>query len=149
MIDLPSEADIACRAETLFDLITDLRGQDRWLTPSSAFRGTLNLSENPATLGTTYREPGPLGVRNGTVSEYERPTRNTFHQPMTARGGLGTIDVVLRYVLTPNGDRTHVRRAVTIEIPWPLKLFQPVIVRSFWHESGRTLMALKAYADRL
>jgi hypothetical protein len=55
----------------------------------------------------------------------------------------------LRYTLTPTGGTTHVTRVVTIGIPWSLKVIQPVIIRSFRVESGRTLMALKAYADRL
>jgi hypothetical protein len=73
----------------------------------------------------------------------------TFQQPMTLRPHTGTVDVTLRYVLTPHGDFTHVRRAVTIGIPWSLKLAQPVIVWSFRTESARTLQALKAYADTL
>jgi hypothetical protein len=28
---------------------------------------------------------GPLGVRSGTVREFERPMRITFHQPMTMK----------------------------------------------------------------
>lgn len=68
---------------------------------------------------------------------------------MTLRLHAGTIDVTLRYVLTPHGDFTHVRRVVTIDVPRSLKLLAPVIVRSFRTESGRTLEALKAYADAL
>jgi uncharacterized protein YndB with AHSA1/START domain len=149
MIDIPGEADIGCPAEAIFDLIVDFDGQDRWLTKSSAFRGTENISENPVKLGSTYREPGPLGVRNGEVVEYERPFAVVFHQPMTFKLGLGTVDVVMRYALTPGPASTHVRRVVTIAIPWPLKLLQPVIVGSFRAESARTLVALKAYADTL
>ena len=100
-------------------------------------------------LGTTYREPGPLGVRNGTVSELERPTRITFHQPMTLKLGLGTIDVVLRLTLTPRGESTHVRRVVTFDIPRSLRLVQPLIVLGFRRENARTLRALKAHADTL
>lgn len=36
---------------------------------------------------------------------------------------------------------------MTIRIPWLLKLLQPIVVRSFRIESGRTLLALKSYAD--
>jgi hypothetical protein len=147
MTDIPSEAEIHCSAQTLFDLIVDLRRQDRWLSPSSSFHGTTEISSDPVTLGTTYRELEPLGVRNGTVTEFEPPTKITFHQPMTMRFHLGIVDVIMRYTLTPAGDSTHVRRVVTIRIPWPLKLFQPVVVRAFRIESGRTLLALKAYAD--
>jgi uncharacterized protein YndB with AHSA1/START domain len=116
-IELPCEADIRCSAETIFDLIVDFRGQERWLGKSSSFRGTHDISSDPVVLGTTYREPGPLGVRNGTVTEYERPTRVAFHQPMTGRFRTGTIDVLMRYTLAPRGEWTLVRRLVTIDLP--------------------------------
>jgi uncharacterized protein YndB with AHSA1/START domain len=148
-MQIPSEAEIACSAERIFDLIIDLQGQDRWLRKSSSFRGTKDISSNPVALGTTYREPGPFGVRAGTVTEFVRPRQIAFHQPMIMKLHLGTIDIVMRYTLTPGAASTHVRRVVTIEIPWPLKLMQPVLLGAFRHESGRTLSALKAYADKL
>lgn len=148
---LPAEADIRCPAEKIFDVITDFGGQERWLSKSSAFRGTTAISSDPVRLGTTYREPGPFGVRNGTVTEFERPTAITFRQPMTLRLGAGIVDVTLRYTLTPGpaAGVTHVARAVTITVPPRLRLLQPVLVRAFRTESTRTLMALKAYADTL
>jgi uncharacterized protein YndB with AHSA1/START domain len=147
MTEIAAEADIRSPAEKIFDLIIDFRGQDRWLTPSSAYHGTLEISSDPVTLGTTYREPGPFGVRHGRVTEFERPTAITFRQPMTMRLHAGTVDVVLRYTLTPRDGLTRVRRVVTVGIPWSLKLAQPVLVRAFRTESSRTLLALKAYAD--
>jgi len=104
--EVPSEADIHCSAEKIFDVIIDFRGQDRWLTKSSAFHGTSEISMNPVTLGTTYREPGPFGVRNGTVTEFERPTKLTFHQPMTIKLHSGIVDVTMRYTLTPGAGST-------------------------------------------
>ena len=148
-IELPCEAEINCAAETIFDLIVDLRGQEGWLGKSSAFRGTHEISSDPVALGTTYREPGPLGVRNGTVTEFDRPAVVTFHQPMTGRFNGGTIDVLMRYTLAPRGESTLVRRLVTIDIPRSLRLFRPILVRAFAHESRRTLLALKAHADTL
>ena len=68
-------------------------------------------------LGTTYREPGALGVRNGEVVEFERPTHVAFRQPMTGRLHTGTIDVLMAYTLTPSGAFTHVHRLVTIDCP--------------------------------
>jgi hypothetical protein len=149
MFEIPSDADIQCSAEKIFDLIIDFRGQDRWLPKSSAFHGTSDVSSNPVTLGTTYREPGPFGVRNGTVTEFDRPTKITFHQPMTMKLNSGIIEVTMRYTLSPRAESTQVRRVVTIGVPWSLKLFQPLLVREFRVESGRTLLALKAYADKL
>jgi hypothetical protein len=149
MTDIASEADIECPAGKIFDVITDFSGQDRWLARSSAFRGTTRVSSDPVTLGTTYREPGPFGVRNGTITEFDRPARVTFHQPMTMKLHAGIVDVTLRYTLVPRTGLTHVRRVVTIAVPWPLKLLQPLLVRAFRTESRRTLLALKAYADTL
>jgi uncharacterized protein YndB with AHSA1/START domain len=149
MTEIASEADIQCSAGKIFDVIIDFRGQDRWLAKSSTFRGTTEISSNPVTLGTTYREPGPFGVRNGTVTEFERPAKITFHQPMTIRLHAGTVDVTMRYTLTPRPESTHVQRVVTLGVPWSLRLFQPLLVHAFRAESGRTLLALKAYADKL
>jgi uncharacterized protein YndB with AHSA1/START domain len=149
MSEIPAEADIRCPSEKIFDVIIDFGGQDRWLTPSSAYHGTLEVSSDPVTLGTTYREPGPFGVRHGRVTEFERPAAITFHQPMTMRLHAGTVDVLMRYTLTPVDGGTRVRRVVTLGIPWSLKLVQPVLIRAFRTESSRTLRALKAYAETL
>ena len=149
MIEMPFEVDILCPAEKVFELIIDFRAQDRWIAGSSAFHGTTEISSNSVALGTTYCEPGPFGVRYGTVTEFERPTKVTFHQPMTLRARAGVVDAVVRYTLSPKGEATHVRRVVTLGIPWPLKLLQPILVREFRTESARTLRALKAYADKL
>jgi uncharacterized protein YndB with AHSA1/START domain len=148
MTELKLEADIGCPAEKVFDLITDFGGQNRWLSPSSSFRGTAVLSPGPVGLGTKYRESEPFGVRNGTVTEFDRPAKVTFHQPMTIKLHAGTIDVTVRYTLTSTVGQTHVMRAVTLGIPWPLKLFQPALVSAFRKESRRTLLALKAFADQ-
>jgi uncharacterized protein YndB with AHSA1/START domain len=149
MTELRSEADVRGSAEKLFDMITDFRGQDRWLAKSSAYHGTTEISSNPVALGTTYREPGPFGVRNGAVTEFERPTKITFHQPMSMILRWGTIDVTVRYTLTPGAGTTHVARVVTLGIPWSLKVLQPLLVHAFRAESSRTLLALKVYADSL
>jgi uncharacterized protein YndB with AHSA1/START domain len=148
MTELKLEADIGAPAEKVFDLITDFGDQDRWLAPSSSFRGTTVLTPGAVALGTRYRESEPFGVRNGTVIEFERPAKVAFHQPMTIRLRAGTIDVTVRYTLTPSVGSTHVTRVVTLGIPWSLKLFQPVMVGAFSKESRRTLLALKAYADK-
>ncbi|AKK29054.1 SRPBCC family protein [Mycobacterium sp. EPa45] len=150
MITLACDADINCSAERIFDVITDLRGQDGWLSESSAFKGTEDISTGPVRVGTTYREPGPLGVRSGVVTEFERPTAVTFHQPMTLKFGLGVLDITLGYTLTPQGaTSTHVRRVCRLTLPAHLKPFKPVFVRAFRVESARTLAALKEHADAL
>ena len=79
------------------------------------------------TLGTTYREPRPFGVRNGTVTESGRPAKITFHQPMTIKLHSGTVDVTMRYTLTPTAESTHVQRVVTLGVPWSLTIVLPLL----------------------
>jgi hypothetical protein len=73
MIDIPAAAEIHCPAEQVFDLIIDFGRQSRWLSASSAFDGTTEVSSDPMALGTTYREPGACGVRHGEVTQFVRP----------------------------------------------------------------------------
>jgi uncharacterized protein YndB with AHSA1/START domain len=149
MIEVRVEADIRASAETIFAAIVDFRGYDRWLPGSMVFKGITDISSDPVALGTTWAEPGPNGVRHGTVTEFEPPTRVTFHAPMTLKPRfLGMIDITVRLTLAPTEGSVHVIRVVTIGIPWPLKLVQPFVVRQFRVESGRAMRALKVFAER-
>jgi uncharacterized protein YndB with AHSA1/START domain len=142
------DAEIRAPAEKIFAAIVDLRGYDRWLAPSNVFEGITEISSGPVALGTTWTERGPNGVRHGTVTQFEPPTRVMFHQPMTMSPRfLGVIDITVGLTLTPSPTSVHVRRVVTFGIPWPLKLVQPLVVRQFRVESSRTLLALKEFAE--
>jgi uncharacterized protein YndB with AHSA1/START domain len=146
IVEIPLEAEVECSAEPVFEVIADLRGQDRWLAQSTAFRGTVDVSDNPVRLGSTYREPTPQGVRHGEVIEFEPPVRITFHQPMSLRP-FGRIDIVQRYTLEPQGDTTLVRRVAVVGIPAYLRPLARIILSTTTRESGRTLSALKAYCE--
>jgi uncharacterized protein YndB with AHSA1/START domain len=148
MTQIRQEAEIAAPIEKIFAAIVDLRGYDRWLATSKVFEGITDISSDPIGLGTTWSEHGPNGVRHGTVTDFEAPTRVTFHQPMTMNPRfLGIIDITVGLTLTPRPTSVLVRRVVTIGIPWPLKVVQPFVVRQFRMESDRTLVALKRFAE--
>ena len=61
MVEIHQETEIHSTAATVFGVIVDLRGYDRWLTPSTAYAGTTDISADPIAAGTTYVESG-LGV---------------------------------------------------------------------------------------
>ena len=148
MLQIRQEAEIDAPAEKIFAAIVDLRGYERWLAKSEVFEGITDISSGPVVLGTTWSERGPNGVRHGTVTDFEPPTRVTFHAPMTMKPRLlGVIDITVNLTLTPTPASVRVSRVVTIRIPWALKLIQPLVVRQFRVESGRTLLALKRFAE--
>lgn len=148
IVEIPLQAEVQCSAERIFEVIADLNGQDRWLGRSAAFRGTVDVSDNPVRLGSTYREPSPQGVRHGEVTEFEPPELITFHQPMRLRP-FGRIDIVQRCTLEPQGDTTLVRRVAVVGIPVYLRPVAHIIIRTTSRESERTLTVLKAYCETL
>jgi uncharacterized protein YndB with AHSA1/START domain len=101
------ETEVNCTADTIFAVIVDLRGYDRWLTPSTAYAGTTDVSADPINAGTTYVESGPGGVRHGTITEFQPPTGVVFHQPMTLKPRpLRIINIHVRYTLTQRQPRS-------------------------------------------
>jgi uncharacterized protein YndB with AHSA1/START domain len=149
VVQVRLETQIEAPADAIFAAIVDFRGYDRWLTRSSAFDGITDISSEPIALGTTWTEPGPNGVRHGTVTEFEPSTRVTFHAPMTMKPRLlGVMDISVTLTLSPTPGSVRVRRVVTIGVPWALKPIQPIVVRQFRVESARTMSALKAFAER-
>ncbi len=148
MTEIREEVEIAAPAERIFAAIVDFRGYDRWLTASKVFEGIKDVSSDPIALGTTWTESGPNGIRHGTITDFETPTRVTFHEPMTLRPRLlGVIDITISLTLETKPEAVRLRRVVTLRIPWTLKLVQPLVVRQFRVESRRTLMALKDFAE--
>ena len=149
MSQVRQEADIQASAETVFAAIVDLRGYERWLTSSSAFAGITDISPGPVGPGTTWTESTPMGVRHGTITLFEPPTRVTFHEPMTVNPRfLGVIEITVSITLTPRATSVHVGRVVDIGTGFPLNLVQPFVVRQFRTESRRTMLALKDQVER-
>ncbi len=148
MTELRVEADIRATPEAIFAAIVDLRGYHRWLTRSTAYAGTTEISAEPVTVGTTYVESSPLGVRRGTVTELDPPASVTFHQPMIMRPALlGVLDIRVRYTLTPSAGSVHLTRVVTLTLPPLLRLVTPVVVSQIRQESERTVRALRTFAE--
>ena len=141
--------DVQAPAEKVFEAIVDLRGYGRWLDSSADYGGTIDVSDDPVTEGTTYAEPSRLGVRRGTVTEFRAPELVTFDQPMTLRPRLfGEIDIRVSYTLTSVAGGVRVERAVMVTLPWVLRPVGPVVLARFRRESGRTMQALKAFVER-
>jgi uncharacterized protein YndB with AHSA1/START domain len=141
--------DIPAPAETVFDVLVDLRGYDRWLSTSADYAGTTEISTDPVAAGTTYVEPSRLGVRRGTVTELVAPTRVSFHQPMTLRPRLfGVIDIQAAFSLTPMPGGVRVERVVTVTLPWQVRPVAPLVLARFRRESARMMAALKTHLTK-
>jgi uncharacterized protein YndB with AHSA1/START domain len=149
MVKLQWEADIRASAERVFALLAELRDYERWLPQSSAFHGTIDISDGPIAIGTTYIEPGPFGVRHGRVTEFVPPTTLSFEQPMTMKPkALGVVGIRLRHTLTPGIDTVHLLRELRLEPHGPVKFAMPLVVLAFRVENARMMKTLKGFAEK-
>jgi hypothetical protein len=148
MIALSWEADIAADADEVFSLLVELRDYGRWLPGSSAYHGTVEISDGPIRVGTTYIEPGPLGTRIGRVTKLIRPTALDFEQPMTMRPSiLGVIGIRLFHTISPQANSVHLVRRLVLSPQGPVKLATPLVVRAFTAENERMMQSLKTFAE--
>jgi uncharacterized protein YndB with AHSA1/START domain len=148
VIELEFEADIRASAESVFALLVDLRNYDRWLPRSAAFHGTTEISDGPIGVGTTYLEPGPRGVRRGKITEFARPTRVAFEQPMTMKPrAVGLVAIRLDHTLTPADGIVKLRRTLNLSLSGPVKFARSMVKRQFVVENERMISALKTFAE--
>ena len=137
--------------ETIFNLIADMPNYGRWLPGSEAFGGTTEVSPYPVRLGTTYLDAGPAGRRPGSVTGLDPPKYIAFHHTMLLKQGplTANIDVHIRYTFEPVERATCVIRdlELTIQIPGPLKLAEPLVVYVFRKENVRILAEMKRYVE--
>jgi uncharacterized protein YndB with AHSA1/START domain len=148
MVELKFEADIGASVERVFSLLADLRDYERWLPASSAFHGTLTISEGPIAVGTTYLEPKPFGTRHGVVTAMDAPTWLGFEQPMTLKPRfIGMIGIRLSHTLTPRGGSVHLRRELELSPRGPIRFAMPFVLKMFRAENERMMTTLKACAE--
>jgi hypothetical protein len=137
--------------ETIFDLIADMPNYRRWLRGSGAFGGTTQVSPYPVQLGTTYLDAGPAGERPGSVTGFDRPKSIAFHHTMLIKRGplTANCDIHIQCTLDPVEGATIVNRVLdlTIEIPGPLKVAEPLVASAFRKENARILAELKRYVE--
>ncbi len=147
-IELQWEVGVDSSAERVFTILVELRDYERWLPRSSAFKGTIAISEGPIAIGTTYTEPGPLGTRYGKVTELIRPTQLNFEQPMALRPrAMGVIEIRLFHTLTPKSGSVHLLRRLELSPRGPVRLVMPLVVRLFRTENERMMSVLKDHAE--
>jgi uncharacterized protein YndB with AHSA1/START domain len=136
--------------ETVFDLVADMPNYGKWLTDSSAFGGTVDVTPYPVRLGTTYVDAGPI-QKPGSVTEYDRPRHISFHHTVQLRRSfLNTdIDARIRYALDPKNGGTFVNRrlVLTFNLHGASYPTLPVLLYGFRKENNRTLAALKRYVE--
>ncbi|NEI72262.1 hypothetical protein GR212_22005 [Rhizobium lusitanum] len=142
------ETSIAASADDVFSLLADLRAYDRWLPNSTAYHGTLQISDEPIKVGTTYVEPGPFGTRHGTVTSLIRPGELDFEQPMTMKPRfMGTIGIQLFHRIAVEGETVRLMRRLELSFHGPVRFLKSPIIRAFMKENDRMMKALKAFAE--
>ena len=124
----------------VFDALTRLGQLGGRIESSSTYRGTVDVSDDPVRVGSTYVDRTPIGRLRGEVLALEEGRRVVFRQA-TARGDL---DVGITYDLEPTPDGTRLVRTGEITTRRWLALVHPVVVWTTRAENRRTMDRLKA-----
>ena len=124
----------------VFDALTRLGQLRGRIESSSTYRGTVDVSDDPVRVGSTYVDRTPIGRLRGEVLALEEGRRVVFRQA-TARGDL---DVGITYDLEPTPDGTRLVRTGEITTRRWLALVHPVVVWTTRAENRRTMDRLKA-----
>jgi uncharacterized protein YndB with AHSA1/START domain len=149
MTQIECHIDVDASPKTVFDLLSDLHGYDRWLPAAADYQGTSEISPPPVSVGTTYVEHSGRGVRHGIVTVLDRPKVIAFRQPMTLHPRVaGTIESTVTLSVAQRGDGARVTRIVELGLPWQLAILRSLVIGRYRRESERMLHALKAYAER-
>jgi len=143
LADLHFSIEINRPPEAVFRLIADLANYHRWLPPSKTYAATVDISDTPIQAGTTYRDKNTSNVLLGEVRAYSPYSLIVFHQGTEKK----SLDITIRYELSPSGNGTRLERTTTITTFGVLRLLQPIVVGQIRQENERTIRALKAYLE--
>jgi hypothetical protein len=110
------------------------------LGDAGTYAGTVEVSDDPVRVGSTYVDRTPIGRLRGKVLELDVDRRIVFRQA-TARGDL---DVRITYELEPVAAGTRLVRTGEITTRGWLAIIHPVVVWMTRAENRRTMKSLKA-----
>ncbi len=124
----------------VYDALTRLDRMRGLIETSSTYRGTVDVSDDPLRVGSTYVDRTSIGRFHGQVLELE-PNRRVVFRQVTTRNDL---DITITYVLEPTEHGTRLVRTGEITTRRWLVAVHPIVVRATRAENRRTMEGLKA-----
>jgi len=134
------DLEIARPPDTVFESLTRLGSMRARIGSSTTYRGTVDVSDDPVRVGSTYVDRTPVGRFEGQVLELEADRRVVFRQA-TPHGDLA---VRIIYELAPGAVGTRLVRTGEITTRGWLAAVHPIVVWATRAENQRTMQGLKA-----
>lgn len=135
-----TDVEIARPPTAVFEALTRLGALRGRIGTSGTYAGTVDVSDDPIQVGSTYVDRTPLGRLRGEVLELEADRRVVFRQATAPRD----LDVRITYVLEPTPNGTRLVRTGQITTRRWLAIVHPVVIWTTRAENRRTLEALRA-----
>jgi len=133
------DLEIARPPRAVFDALTRLGALRGRIGTSGTYAGTIDVSDDPVRVGSTYVDRTPIGRLRGEVLELEADRHVVFRQA-TARRDL---DVRITYDLEPAPNGTRLVRTGEITTRRWLAIVHPIVVWTTRAENRRTMESLK------
>lgn len=134
------DLEIARPPSAVFDALTRLGTLRGRIGTSGTYAGTVDVTDDPVRVGSTYVDRTPIGRLRGEVLELESGRRVVFRQALPS----GALDVRIRYELERMPAGTHLVRTGEITTRRWLALVHPLVVWTTRAENRRTMAALKS-----
>ena len=136
---LTTDLEIPRPPSAVFDALTRLGALRGRIGTSGTYAGTVDVTDDPVRVGSTYVDRTPIGRLRGEVLELESGRRVVFRQALPS----GALDVRIRYELERVPAGTHLVRTGEITTRRWLAIVHPLVVWTTRAENRRTMAALK------
>ncbi|MEX2430600.1 MAG: SRPBCC family protein [Dehalococcoidia bacterium] len=143
-----TEVHIAASPERVFQALTDLDGARHWMQGLVDMEKT---TDGPFGVGTRWKETRRMYGKNATehfeVTSCEAPEKLMLRVD-GSKGSTGKGEYRFDYVVSPEGDQSHVAVSGLIDLPglFP-RLFGRLFIGSFKRAIYKDLHAMKAYVE--
>lgn len=142
MIQVEAETVIERPIEEIFDRLVNIPNYPKWLPKSRIFLDTRKTSEGPVSQGTTFEDKTRIGIFDGEVTDFQRPTKVTFRMRLRWLG-ISVMESRPAYSLEPIDSGTNVHLVAKGELYGLFKLMRPYVALRAREERIRTLKVLK------
>jgi uncharacterized protein YndB with AHSA1/START domain len=140
---------IEASPQTVFDLLANLRGYNKWLASSKTFNRLDHVADDAPQLGTVYSDIGTNSRMIGKIIQFNPPHQLAFQQSSAINlfVPVGNIDITIHYTLLIEETGTRVNRQQDIKLHGFIKIFENRLARSIQKENIRILESAQRYLE--
>jgi uncharacterized protein YndB with AHSA1/START domain len=140
---------IEASPQTVFDLLANLRGYNKWLASSQTFNRLDHIVDAAPQLGTVYSDIGTNSRMIGKIIQFNPPHQLAFQQSSAINlfVPIGSLDITIHYTFLEEDTGTRVNRQQDIKLSGLLKILENRVAKIIQRENIRILESAQRYLE--